>query len=212
MKKAFIYQDDGVSSSSFAGCCTLLEPWAQVVAVSAKEVINGGWRGDEGYFVMPGGRDRPYHEKLSGVGNEQVRGFVENGGIYVGICAGAYYGTAEIEFEKGREHEVCETRELAFFPGKSIGTLRGEYDYDSDHGSEMIQVTFDDQERLLYYHGGGYFSGEGEGVGILANYTEFKKPAIIRCRVGKGAALLSGVHFEYCSSKHQLFEKLLLQS
>ena len=201
-----------MSSSSFEGCCTLMEPWADVVALSAKDVINGGWRGDQGYFVMPGGRDLPYHEKLAGQGNEQVRGFVENGGVYVGICAGAYYGSSEIEFEKGKEHEVCEPRELGFFPGKTIGTLRGEYDYDSDHGSEMIKVVFDDHDRLLYYHGGCYFSGSDENTEVLAHYAEFDKPAIVRCRVKNGLALLSGVHFEYCSQKHQIFEKLLSQS
>ncbi|NGX38091.1 MAG: hypothetical protein K1000chlam2_01262 [Chlamydiae bacterium] len=42
-------------------------------------------------------------------------------------------------------------------------------------------------------------------VSILGTYDEGGKyPAIIECAVGKGKALLSGVHFEYCHSLIQL--------
>lgn len=47
--------------------------------------------------------------------------YVEGGGSYLGLCAGAYYGCSSVEFEPGSSMEVSGDRELAFFPGAAIG-------------------------------------------------------------------------------------------
>ena len=39
-------------------------------------------------IVFPGGADSPYQEKLQGEGNRVIRQFVEEGGWYLGFCAG----------------------------------------------------------------------------------------------------------------------------
>lgn len=47
--------------------------------------------------------------------------FVTQGGSYLGLCAGAYYACARVEFEPGTPLEVVGDRELAFFPGIAQG-------------------------------------------------------------------------------------------
>ena len=76
--------------------------------LSAQQVIEGGWEEETDLFIMPGGRDRLYHAALLGAGNLKIRSFVERGGTYLGLCAGAYYGCRSIEFEKGFPLEICE--------------------------------------------------------------------------------------------------------
>ena len=84
---------------------------------------------------MPGGADVPYCQALDGHGNKLIRGmqliqcqysrsrfekqltqgknwavvsadFVEAGGAYLGLCAGAYYACARIEFELGTRYAL----------------------------------------------------------------------------------------------------------
>lgn len=41
--------------------------------------------------VIPGGRDLPYCRDLNGYINDRIIRYVKEGGVYMGICAGAYY-------------------------------------------------------------------------------------------------------------------------
>src|SRR5439155_581244 len=91
----------------------------------SKEEILRGELARYSLFIMPGGRDQPYHAGLQGEANQQIRAFVEEGGAYVGICAGAYYGSARVEFDRGFPLEVCEERELCFFSGTAVGPAYG---------------------------------------------------------------------------------------
>ena len=47
-------------------------------------------------FFMPGGRATPYIEKLKVQGNQKIIEYVRNGGVYFGICAGAYYASRKV--------------------------------------------------------------------------------------------------------------------
>ena len=65
-------------------------------------------------FVMPGGADLPFCAALNGAPNQRIRQFVERGGAYLGICAGAYYACRKIAFHAGTEGAICGPRELGF--------------------------------------------------------------------------------------------------
>src|SRR6185295_82858 len=71
-------------------------------------------------FVMPGGADLFYAEKLNGAGNKAIRRWTEKGGAYLGICAGAYYGCHSLGWAEGTQQEISGPRELGFFPGRAI--------------------------------------------------------------------------------------------
>ena len=150
-------------------------------------------------FIMPGGRDRPYAAALDGRGNAQIRSFVEQGGTYLGICAGAYYGAKRVEFERGSPLEVSEDRELAFFDGIATGPAYGPgFAYNSEQGARMALLHTEQGIMRVYYNGGCTFQGDLQNVKIHARYQDIKghPPAIIECAVGKGQAFLSGVHLE----------------
>lgn len=126
------------------------------------------------------------------------------GGGYLGICAGAYFGCARIEFEKGGDLEVLGERDLCFFPGKAIGPAygKGEFRYEGSAGAQLGKLIFYDGSRAAaYFHGGCFFENPHlfENVKVLAKYADLQgePAAIIECRVGKGRAILSGIHLEY---------------
>ena len=96
-------------------------------------------------------------------------------------------------------------RELAFFPGKAIGPAYGAniFCYNSEVGSCAAQVEWANSNNRysLYYNGGCFFESaeKYKNVSVLARYAESKhKPAaVVQCSVGKGKAILCGVHPEY---------------
>jgi glutamine amidotransferase-like uncharacterized protein len=187
-----IYRGKGVSERSVEALMALF-PYGK--KVSAKEVISGTWRETASLFIMPGGRDIPYDRALRGAGNRQIKKFVEGGGCYLGICAGAYYGAAKVEFEIGTEMEVDEERELGLYPGRAIGTLYPGFDYEGEAGAHIVQVG----DSHYYYNGGCGFPEADEllGVTVKGRYSDSNIPAIVSCSLGKGIAILSGVHLEF---------------
>jgi glutamine amidotransferase-like uncharacterized protein len=127
--------------------------------------------------------------------------YVAEGGSFLGICAGSYYGSSYVEFDKSGPLEVLGDRELKFFSGKAIGPVLAPYDYKTQSGSRAaeLRTTFQSAQTLaLYYNGGGFFeNAEGyPNTKVLAYYAN-RLPAIISTTYGKGNVILSGVHFEY---------------
>ena len=89
-----IYSGPGVSQIStfhtLRTLRTLLYPNYTVQLIHPDAVAKHPWPSQCALFVMPGGRDVPYLQILSNTGaNERIKEYVENGGKYLGICAGA---------------------------------------------------------------------------------------------------------------------------
>lgn len=134
------------------------------------------------------------------------------------MCAGAYYGSKRCEFEVGdKTMEVVGDRELAFYPGICRGGAFPGFVYHSEAGARAVEIkvikgalnigTVPTNFRS-YYNGGGVFvdalSLADKGVEILASYTEKLNvdggdgtAAVVYCKFGDGAAVLSGPHPEY---------------
>jgi len=208
VKQIAIYVDQGVDGMALKQLVKCLHrdidlSAYQLVRLGAQQLIEEDWEKNTSLFIVPGGRDLYYHMALKGRGNEKLRNFVANGGSYLGICAGAYFGASAIEFEKGGSLQVLGERELALFPGKAVGPAYGpnKYSYDSLKGIEAASIKTEREEIYLYFNGGCFFSEEEKypGIKIFARYSELEKepPAIVVCPFGKGKAVLSGVHFEY---------------
>lgn len=213
----YIYNDEGVSAESFAQTfATFDELFAdkyRINAINAKQIKLNQWQENAALFVMPGGADVPYMCKLNGLGNQKIKQFVKNGGAYLGICAGAYYGSSYVEFDKGGALEVIGDRELRFFTGKTIGPVFGPYDYKTQMGSRAanISTVFPHiPHTSTYYNGGGFFEHAETfpHTSILAYYQN-KLPAIILMSYDKGQIVLSGVHIEYNPYKLDLEDKYL---
>ncbi len=199
MKKIFIYSGDGIGRVSLLQATRMFESVASVEWIEAKDVRRGLWKKDASLFAVPGGADLPFCRDLAGEGNCQISSFIHEGGAYLGICAGAYYAGSFVEFDKGGELEVLGERELAFFPGTVQGPAFPPFQYKSGIGSKAIGLSIGDEKMHCFYQGGGVFcrAEEFSSVEVLARYADTGGAAIVLCQVGRGVALLSGVHFEY---------------
>ena len=198
-----VYFDEGVVKTPYKSLLFELSKW-NVSSISAKEIINSNWENETKLLIIPGGRDVPFHEALMGKGNAKIRSFVENGGSFLGICAGGYYGCKSVEFDIGMPLEVVGKRELAFFPGTGRGPAYGPgtYQYDSESGAQATNLSdsFYENSFKTYFNGGCYFAEaeKYQQIKTLSRYLDIPgtPSAIIECPIGKGKAILSGVHFE----------------
>ena len=183
--------------------------------------LDESWENETALLIFPGGRDVLYHNTLKGSLNARIRAFVDRGGYYLGICAGAYYGSQIVEFEPGQSLEVIDRRELAFFPGKALGPAYGlgQFQYDTEAGARIASLTLDaGQPSAAYFNGGCAFleADQHPSVHILARYQDIpdQPAAVIECQVGKGLAILSGVHPEYsipiCQKSEQQRKELFV--
>jgi glutamine amidotransferase-like uncharacterized protein len=210
-RRVLIYADDGAGERSqsevAASLAEELDSDKLVIdLISGMEVRTSSWEEGTAAVVMPGGADLPYDAKLRGLGNERIRDYVRGGGRYLGFCAGAYYGSAYIEFDKGQPLEICGDRELGFFPGTAVGPIYGPgtYDYDSEEGARAARILLPEMGSApipIYFNGGCAFpeASRMTPVKVLGSYEDIPgtPPAIILCSVGDGYALLSGVHPEF---------------
>ncbi|GAA6020887.1 hypothetical protein JCM10207_003177 [Rhodosporidiobolus poonsookiae] len=215
-----VYNGSGVSSTSRDNTLRSLRAFLShrydVQLVTPKTLRDEPWTDSCALLVFPGGRDLPYLFDLGGKANDRIRNWVNNGGRYLGICAGAYYACESIEFEIGTELEVAGPRELRFFPGLGRGTVFPGFQYDSDVGARDVHLTLNrtawrdhwqqsPEACEIWYNGGGAFylppHASTLDVEILASYAhaEGTPAAGVGCRVGKGRAVLWGTHPEQSS-------------
>ncbi len=202
--KILIYRDYGCAdvSSLYAELTSYFQDKGiRVDFTDAAEIKNGVLNRDVKAFFLGGGAGTPYMQKLAGRGNESVRRYVSEGGVYFGICAGAYYACREILFEQDIPALCIESRcGLNLVEGQAKGTLYKEYGLLpyalTSFSAKVVSIRFKDGEVYpALYHGGPFFqTGDAE---ILACYNlPDAKPAIIKKSFEKGKVILSGVHFE----------------
>ena len=154
MREVLVYNGEGVGPQSFRQAFEGLKrelPSFFVREVDARALLNEQWEERASLVAIPGGADIPYMRALNGEGNRRIRQFVEEGGLYLGICAGGYYGSSAIEFEKGNRLEVCGKRELSFFPGMAVGPAYGPnlFRYTSEAGARLAQVSWTHSPVIL---------------------------------------------------------------
>lgn len=195
--------------------------------MTGETLLKEPWQATCALLVIPGGADLGYCKTLNGAGNRLISAYVNKGGKYLGLCAGGYYASARCEFEVGRTqdgYEVVGDRELAFFPGTCRGLAFPGFVYHSEKGTRAAEVSVNRQELVsgagivpevfrTYYNGGGVFVDadkfKNRGIEVLASYTESLnvesgegKAAVVYCKVGEGAAVLTGPHPEYVQLRH----------
>jgi biotin--protein ligase len=107
--------------------------------------------------------------------------------------------------------EVCGSRELGFFPGTCRGAAFSGFVYDQEDGAKAAALTVEESlgkiegEVRVYCNGGGIFvdadSFKGRGIEVLSRFkdkvaVEGGDAAVVYCKVGTGAAILTGIHPE----------------
>ncbi|PWZ03623.1 hypothetical protein BCV70DRAFT_20461 [Testicularia cyperi] len=201
MSDVLVYSGPGVSNSALHHTLKTLRcllSTYDVKTVDARTLALDPWQKGTSLIVIPGGRDlpyvselsRPYHRDLDGTSSstthradQRIRDFVEQGGAFLGICAGAYYASAHCSFELGTAMQVDGARPaLQFFPGTCRGTVYPGFVYESDKGARIIDIerrlaTSPSRWRCHYNGGGAFMSADkyaSAGVEVLAAYIEIQ--------------------------------------
>ncbi|KZS96912.1 class II aaRS and biotin synthetase [Sistotremastrum niveocremeum HHB9708] len=186
---------------------SVLESNYTVQTISPKELSSHPWAQSCALLVIPGGRDLPYVSSLAPA-VRVINDYVNNGGSFLGICAGAYYASGRVEWEVGNGgYEVVGDRPHRFFPGIARGCVYPGFRYESDTGARSISLelhTSREGTRVdgIFYNGGGEFvdAETFPNVKILAEYLDDEgagKTAAVLCNVGRGRAILWGPHLEF---------------
>eukprot|EP00890_Picochlorum_soloecismus_P001411 jgi/Picsp_1/2270/NSC_05734-R1_biotin holocarboxylase synthetase len=213
--RVVVYQGPGAGSRSVLSVVQSLQralrPYVRVETIgkdglisvlNRRDAINEDWRLDCLALIMPGGADLPYCKQLNGDGNRIIKQYVLDGGAYIGLCAGAYFGCAEVEFEVGNPLlEVTGPRELKFFSGCGKGSIVPGFEYQTEKGASPCLVRYVDwlnsidqcgnvvscsmlwKTTLDYVNGGPYFCKTdatpvrintrlGENVEVIATYPD----------------------------------------
>ena len=196
-----IYNDTGVSSESVQALIDFLSPIDTVQCVLGSDIQTDRLLSKATCFIMPGGRSLPFYEKCGQRGNEAIIRFVQNGGRYLGLCAGAYYAAQKTVFAQGLPLELILPGKLNFFKGRAIGPAFSatEFAYQTENGALSVDIILKNgSKQAVYFNGGCYFENAErvKNTEVLAHYAATQQPAIIACSVGRGMAVLSGVHPE----------------
>ncbi|AQZ10610.1 BPL1 (YDL141W) [Zygosaccharomyces parabailii] len=194
----------------------LLEPYYAVSTISAKAFQTEPWDSKASAIVFPGGADLPYIKECHPI-FPRLKRFVRNrGGIFIGFCAGAYFGSGRVEFAQGNPSlEVTGNRDLQFFHGIARGPAFDGFQYNSEKGAKAALLRLQDgSEFRTYFNGGALFvdADAYDNVEVLARYEEKTHvpyydscqatkdngaAAVLLCSVGRGKVLLTGPHPEF---------------
>ncbi|MBM3631979.1 MAG: biotin--protein ligase [Alphaproteobacteria bacterium] len=200
----YVYEDEGVGKNSLNQILSTFQKLIKnysVKTINSEKVKEGVWNKHAIVLIIPGGADLLYVKKLNGKGNEVIQTYVKEGGSFLGICAGSYYGSSYVEFDKNGPSEVLESRELGFFKGHAIGPILAPYDHNTQSGGRAVTLytTLPNVKKtIVFYNGSGFFQNAEQypNTRVIGTY-DHGLPALIFIHYGKGKVLLSGVHFEY---------------
>lgn len=200
MVKILIYNDYVHNNQMLLNRLSDAVEQSYVAFCDADDINNDCLDQDVSLFVMPGGADLYYCERLDGAANAKIKRYVEAGGSYLGICAGAYYGASSLEWAKSEGQEaICDTRELAFTSARAIGPV---YDYlqNQDFNQSwdgLCDLDYNGTSVTAMYRGGCYFT-KAQDYTVVARYADLQDhpPAIIKINYGAGKVVLSGPHIE----------------
>ena len=193
-----LYGKSSTNSSSPINDTTPVISSIPVETTTAEEIISTNLSDHCSLLIMPGGRDLPYVKKLQGRGNKNISDFVRNGGSYLGICAGAYYGCSLVQFAQGDPIlEVIGPRELAFFPGVSEGPVFPGFDYASNAGAKAadIQLTQAGSEMLDFYNGKNATTTTKPDINASSNQDDITITSSTSGKIPTGDTTLLRIHY-----------------
>lgn len=197
-----LYYGDASSSSSSRTALQFMFSWmnATVDTLYASDIKNGDLA-DYDMIVIPGGWAGTYNEDLAGSGIIEIQEFVEDGGSFFGVCAGAYFGCNLISWEGGTIDYP-----LGLFGGWGVGPIEEIASWPNyamtriqiNHSSLIIDFSDEPVNHTVMYYGGPWFDISGqEDIHTLATYEANNKSAMIAFECEEGRVFLSGPHPEW---------------
>ncbi len=169
--------------------------------LTAAQLNDGSFADQVRCLLMPGGWAEPYTHDIGPEGVAHVRRFVERGGGYVGICAGAFYACATIRWE-GDDFDYP----LDLVQAKAVGSLHAIAPWPKHALAELALERRHplakglEARRQAFYLGGCALelaSPPKDGARVVARYAKGGQPAVVTFKRRMGRIFLSGVHLEY---------------
>jgi glutamine amidotransferase-like uncharacterized protein len=166
--------------------------------------------------ALPGGKCSGWKWLNNSFQVGELREFIQQGNMLFGVCAGAYACCKVSEYAISSDFILKKERKLDLFEGTGMGPLIPDSGILSSIGpnARAIKVKWLSSANSGYVvlSGGGYFippfsEDKQENFEVLATYAEQpeeKSRAVVKCKVGKGLAVLSFPHFEYQSADYPL--------
>jgi glutamine amidotransferase-like uncharacterized protein len=159
-----------------------------------QDALDGSINQDFDLIWFPGGFAAEYKNLIPN--HDNIIMFVEQGGIFVGSCAGAYYASSILRW-LGTDNPYP----LELFKGKAVGPLAGEIGWGeiaklSLEPGHPVNNNFDSALDMYYFDGPYFEADDPSSIQILARYTINNEPAVIAGRYGAGKFLLLGPHPE----------------
>ena len=153
--------------------------------------------------IMPGGYSTFQRNSLGNRGMNTLRQFVNQGGRFLGICAGGYVASRDVHWE-----EKHYPYPLELFDGTAEGALDSIAAWPRDSGVSLklteagrLRGLTEKAEGTFYYKGGPHFHG-GTQCTVLATYPN-GSAAIISRPYGQGEVILNGIHYERPAPQEQ---------
>jgi hypothetical protein len=132
-------------------------------------------------WLQPGGHSSQVMTTMDPAMQTALNKFVENGGAYVGFCAGAFSATKLVG--------TTNINGFGIFPG--LTTL---YDFDAQAG--IIPTQWNGKQRYVYWEGGPYISEIPAGLAEATAFYPNGQIAAARSSYGKGKVYITGMHPE----------------
>jgi glutamine amidotransferase-like uncharacterized protein len=163
-------------------------------------------------LVWPGGHYPAYWDAVGSNGKLKIQEFIDGGGGYFGICAGAYYACDYMVWMDDDNFPPPEYKvegdelNLDLFPGVAHGPIFEIADrpdpgwaiarIDITTHSHPITDSVPDYVEMFYF-GGPYIQPYGEAnYTVLGTYNITETAAMVSCSYGTGRVFLVGPHGE----------------
>jgi glutamine amidotransferase-like uncharacterized protein len=165
--------------------------------VKADDILSG----NPTAILFPGGSASIFATKLGKKRRKKIVKWVEDGGIYIGVCAGAYLASSTYEWSLGISPIIV-----------SRNWCKGKYD---------VKIKINDNEHLVNYFNGPTCES-WENVEVIGTYTEgiphyqstINSPAITFNQYETGKVFLISPHLEKKESTldvlHDLLRKVIM--
>lgn len=189
--------------------------------------IRAGKLNDFDVVVFPGGNARDQAHDLRAAGKNALRDFVEQGGGYVGVCAGGFLATTNTDYGISLANVKARVG-YRYVPNEGLVsmTVRGAGEVGiqwTDEGKKLLGDLPD--IKTVQFSGGPIFSNahrrDLSPYIVLVNYTsevsmyDFQKgemvgtPVIVLASYGKGKVVLTSAHFEFTENYDSIVRQLI---
>ncbi len=190
-------------------------------SIDANDVNNNDLGQYYKLIIFPGGWAGGYNEYINGSGYQNIRNFIDQGGAYLGMCAGSFFACDKVFWREGSDEELTPQNTydypLNLWNGIGDGVIRdfvywAEDTYYADHpGTRMTDLKIDtnlmpesDAQMSVLYFGGPVFrpvAGKWGSTEVIARYemdgySADECAAMILFPYGSGRVFLSAVHPE----------------